>query len=176
MKAEPESRIEKGIDVKFSIEDLQATSEPEPWEGVRNHVAKKNMMAMKIGDLAFFYHSNCKVPGVAGVMEIVQESSPDSMLNTLAEDLCQSDSLTESAFDSKHPYYDPKSDPEKPKWFHVHVAFHEKFPKLVPLKELQLHKEDTLKDMQGLKQSRLSVSKISKAEWEFIMELARQKG
>ena len=35
------------------------------------------MMAMKLGDLAFFYHSNCKVTGIAGIMEIVQESSVD---------------------------------------------------------------------------------------------------
>lgn len=33
MKAEPESRIEKGKDVKFSIDDLAAASEPEPWDG-----------------------------------------------------------------------------------------------------------------------------------------------
>jgi len=35
------------------------------------------MMAMKLGDLAFFYHSNCKVPGIAGIMEIAHESSVD---------------------------------------------------------------------------------------------------
>jgi hypothetical protein len=33
MKAEPESRIENGVDVKFSIDDLAAKSEPEPWDG-----------------------------------------------------------------------------------------------------------------------------------------------
>lgn len=79
MKAEPESRMEKGIDVKFSIDDLEACTEPEPWTGVRNHVAKNNMKAMKKGELAFFYHSNCKTPGIAGIMEIVQESSVDGM-------------------------------------------------------------------------------------------------
>lgn len=35
------------------------------------------MRAMSKGDQAFFYHSNCKVPGIAGIMEIVQESSVD---------------------------------------------------------------------------------------------------
>lgn len=34
MKAEPESRIENGVDVKFSIDDLAAKSEPEPWDGM----------------------------------------------------------------------------------------------------------------------------------------------
>jgi len=43
------------------------------------------------------------------------------------------------------------------------------------LKELQTHKEGELKDMPLLKQSRLSVSKVSKAEWDFILELSRRK-
>ena len=40
--------------------------------------ARNNMREMKQGELAFFYHSNCKVPGIAGIMEIVQEASVDS--------------------------------------------------------------------------------------------------
>jgi predicted RNA-binding protein with PUA-like domain len=48
--------------------------------GVRNVVARNRMRAMKKGDLAFFYHSNTKVPGVAGIMEIVKEHSTDGML------------------------------------------------------------------------------------------------
>ena len=61
LKAEPESRIEKGKDVKFSIDDLAACKEPAGWDGVRNYAARNNLRAMKKGDLAFFYHSNCKV-------------------------------------------------------------------------------------------------------------------
>jgi predicted RNA-binding protein with PUA-like domain len=37
------------------------------------------MRAMRKGDLAFFYHSNTKVPGVAGIMEIAEEHSIDGM-------------------------------------------------------------------------------------------------
>jgi EVE domain len=77
LKAEPESRIEKGKDVKFSIDDLKNTTEPEPWSGVRNHAAKNHMQSMKKGDLAFFYHSNIKVPGIVGIMEIVGEATVD---------------------------------------------------------------------------------------------------
>jgi len=83
MKAEPNSRIENGVDVKFSIDDLAAVTEPEPWEGVRNYVARNNMMAMKQGELAFFYHSNCKVPGIAGIMEVVQENLVDGKSSSL---------------------------------------------------------------------------------------------
>lgn len=78
MKAEPESRIENGIDVKFSIDDLQKV-ESEPWDGVRNAEATKTMRdRMKIGDQAFFYHSNTKNPGIAGIATICREGYPDS--------------------------------------------------------------------------------------------------
>lgn len=80
MKAEPESRMENGIDMKFSIDDLKERNGPEPWEGVRNYAARNHMRAMRVGDLAFFYLSNCKVPGIAGVMEIVREHSVDGEL------------------------------------------------------------------------------------------------
>merc|ERR1712020_329568 len=69
MKSEPESRLEKGVDVKFGIEDLKL--EPDQtacWDGVRNYQARNHMMAMKIGQKAFFYHSNTKVPGIAGLV------------------------------------------------------------------------------------------------------------
>lgn len=79
LKAEPETRLENGVDVKFSIDDLAAKTKPEPWDGIRNYVARNNLRAMKKGDLAFFYHSNCKEPGIVGTMEIVQEHSPDCM-------------------------------------------------------------------------------------------------
>ncbi|KAL4746481.1 hypothetical protein BDW72DRAFT_207316 [Aspergillus terricola var. indicus] len=150
MKAEPESRIEKGKDVKFSIDDLRAAKEPEPWD------ARKHMQSMKKGDLAFFYHSNCKVPGIAGVMEIVQEHSPD-----------------ESAFDPSHPYYDEKSKREDPKWVVVHVEFRRKFDKLITLSELKSHANANapLENLQMLKQGRLSVSAVTPREWDFIMSL-----
>lgn len=41
---------------------------------------------MKKGDLAFFYHSNCKEPGIVGTMEIVEEHSPDCMFSILLFD------------------------------------------------------------------------------------------
>ena len=79
LKAEPDSRIENGVDVKFSIDDLAACKEPEPWTGVRNYQARNNMMAMKEGDLAFFYHSNAKPIGIVGIMRIVKEATVDGI-------------------------------------------------------------------------------------------------
>ena len=66
IKAEPESRLEKGKEVKFSIDDLEK-SEITTWDGVRNYEARNTMRdSMKLGDLAFYYHSNCKLPGIIG--------------------------------------------------------------------------------------------------------------
>ncbi|KIW98914.1 uncharacterized protein Z519_00577 [Cladophialophora bantiana CBS 173.52] len=157
MKAEPESRMEKGHDVKFSIDDLAAKTEPEGWDGVRNAVARNNMRAMRKGDLAFFYHSNCAIPGIAGVMRIVGEHTVD-----------------ESAFDPSHPYFDPKSDRAKPKWELVQVEFVKKFANLITLRELKSFSKPggALENMQTLKQSRLSVSAVSPEEWRFILDLA----
>ena len=48
----------------------------EPWTGVRNHLAKLNLAAMRLGDRAFFYHSNIG-KAVVGVVEVVREAYPD---------------------------------------------------------------------------------------------------
>lgn len=115
---------------------------------------------MRVGDLAFFYHSNCKTPGVAGVMRIVAEHEVD-----------------QSAFDPNHPYYDPKSDREKPKWELVRVEFVKKFNSLITLKELRSYSlpGSVLQDMVMLKQSRLSVSPVTPAQWKFILGRAGEK-
>ena len=88
----PESRIEKGVDVKFGLDDLVA--EPEQtahWDGVRNYLARNHMRSMKMGQIAFFYHSNCKIPGIAGIVEVRQLShkieSSVSFIVTLFERL-----------------------------------------------------------------------------------------
>ena len=56
--------------------DQQVANGVEPWTGVRNHLAKKNLLAMKKGDLAFFYHSNIGKE-VVGVVEVAREAYPD---------------------------------------------------------------------------------------------------
>ncbi|XP_076795821.1 thymocyte nuclear protein 1 isoform X3 [Arvicanthis niloticus] len=75
MKSEPESRLENGIDMKFSIEDLKAQPKQTAcWDGVRNYQVRKKarnfLRAMKLEDEAFFYHSNCKQPGIVGLMKV----------------------------------------------------------------------------------------------------------
>lgn len=88
---------------------------------------------------------------------------------------CRSDfESLESALDPEHPYYDAKSTSDNPKWCKVRVAYRRKFPELIKLKELQKYAKEggILQNLQTLRQSRLSVSKVSKKEWDFILSLA----
>ena len=48
----------------------------EPWSGVRNHIARKNMKAMKNGDQGFFYHTG-EEKQVVGIVEVIEEYQPD---------------------------------------------------------------------------------------------------
>ncbi|MGC1953171.1 MAG: EVE domain-containing protein, partial [Gammaproteobacteria bacterium] len=70
MKSEPND---------FSIDDLQARPQQlEPWDGVRNYQARNVMRdEMKSGDLAFFYHSSCALPGIVGIVKVVHNGYPD---------------------------------------------------------------------------------------------------
>ena len=54
----------------------QVASGTEPWTGVRNHAAKNNLAAMRLGELAFFYHSGTGRE-IVGVTEVVREAYPD---------------------------------------------------------------------------------------------------
>ncbi|KID83263.1 thymocyte nuclear protein 1 [Metarhizium guizhouense ARSEF 977] len=160
MKAEPETRYENGIDVRFSIDDLRAKTKPEGWDGIRAYAARNHMRNMNAGDKAFFYHSNCKEPGIAGTMEVVKEFSEDV-----------------SARRPGTPYYDSQSTKDKPRWSLVHVEFRKKFAVPIPLKELrEMGKPGgPLENMQMLKQSRLSVSRVSSEEWAALCKVADEK-
>ncbi|USP77595.1 hypothetical protein yc1106_04869 [Curvularia clavata] len=160
LKAEPLPRYENGVNVAFSISDLRACTEPEPWSGVRNPQARNNMQAMRKGDLGFFYHSNAKPSGVVGILRVVEEAKVD-----------------ETAFDPKDPYYDSKSDRDKPKWFCVGVEFVKEFEHVVDLHQIKEYAREggPLRDMQLVTNSRLSVCRVRKEEWEFILGLAESE-
>lgn len=145
MKSEPDV---------FSIDDLEnRPKQIEPWNGVRNFKARNYMKAMRTGDLAFFYHSSCAVPGVAGVMEIAREAYPDF-----------------TSWDPKSPYYDARSKPEKPYWYMVDVRFNRKLKRVVSLAELRA--TPALKNMRLLARgNRLSILPVAPEEWETILRL-----
>ncbi len=152
MKSEPES---------FSIDDLaRAPKKTTCWDGVRNYQAR-NMLRdqMKKGDLAFFYHSNCEVPGIAGIVEIVREGYPDH-----------------TAFDPDDHHFDPKSDPENPRWYMVDVKLKKKFARVVSLRELKGCTDAALSGFQLLaKGNRLSVMPVTASQWKFIESLSQGK-
>jgi predicted RNA-binding protein with PUA-like domain len=139
----------------FSIDDLQnKPNQTYCWDGVRNYQAR-NMMrdAMKVGDLSFFYHSNCVEPGIVGIMEIVKESYPDF-----------------SAFDPNSNYFDPKSSIEQPRWFMVDIKFVSKLSRTITLKELKALAE--LSDLALVRRgNRLSIMPVSAQQWDFILGL-----
>ena len=161
LKAEQVDRMEilqdgSEFNTKFTIDDLKEKGGPEPWEGVRNLVARNNMRSMKLGDLAFFYASQGKHPGITGIVEIVKEHEPDF-------------TATDA---SSIGFVEPSKRGKENQWSLVHVEFRKKLSEPVSLKELQKYASDkgVLKDMQVLKQSRLSVAKVSEKEWNFIVD------
>lgn len=161
MKSEPESRMEKGMDMKFGIEDLKAQPEQTAcWDGVRNYQARNFMRTMKNGQEAFFYHSNCKEPGIAGIVRIVKESYPDH-----------------TQFDPKNPHYDSSSNKDNPKWSMVDVQFVRMLKRYISLAELkklhQKHKTTTgpLRNMSLFTRARLSVQPLTQEEFDYILRL-----
>jgi len=144
MKSEPDA---------YSIDDLEREGR-EPWDGIRNYQAR-NMMRddMKIGDEVFFYHSNCKEPGIVGIMKVASEPYPDPM-----------------QFDRTSKYYDPKSTKDNPRWCLVDVEFVRKLDRTISLAEIK----DT-KGLDGLiltrKGNRLSIMPIDKKHWSRLLSL-----
>ena len=149
MKSEPDV---------FSIDDLKRRPhKTEHWDGVRNYQARNFMRAMQKGDLAFFYHSSCEVPGVAGVIEIVREARPDH-----------------TAWDAKSQYHDPKSRPDKPLWYMVDVRYKRNFKRIVALAELK--QNPALKDMVLLRRgNRLSIMPVTPREWRTILKMEQEQ-
>ena len=144
MKSEPDA---------YSIDDLERDGR-EPWDGIRNYQAR-NMMRdeMKIGDEVFFYHSNCKEPGIVGVMKVASEPYPDP-----------------TQFDPKAKYYDPKSKEEEPRWILVDVAFVRKLDRPIPLAELKVH--PALADFRlNMRGNRLSIFPVDKKHWDVVLSL-----
>jgi len=151
LKSEPDT---------FGIEDLAAAPKRTTrWDGVRNFQAR-NMLRDSIakGDRAFFYHSSCEIPGIAGIVRIAKAGYPDP-----------------SAFDPKNHYYDPDSakyGADAPRWYALDVTLERKFKRVIRLDELRAHAGAALADLVILRRgNRLSVTPVSKKEWDFVLTL-----
>jgi predicted RNA-binding protein with PUA-like domain len=144
MKSEPDT---------YSIDDLQSFG-VDHWDGIRNYQVRNFFRdQMQVGEQAFFYHSNCKEPGIVGTMEIVSTAYPDH-----------------TAFDPSEKYFDSKSDPENPRWLMVDVRYIRHLDRMITLGELRQQKQ--IADMKLLQRgNRLSVLPLSKMEWQYILEM-----
>ncbi len=146
MKSEPDV---------FGIDDLKnRKNQTEQWDGVRNYQARNFMRdRMRIGDLVFFYHSNCPQPGIAGIAKIVREAYPDH-----------------TAMNPESKYYDPKSNPENPRWVMVDVKFVRRLKRTITLEELK--RLPDLSDFPLTRRgNRLSIMPVTEEQWKIILEL-----
>ena len=110
MKSEPDV---------YGIDHLQK-EQTTLWDGICNYQARNFMRTMAVGDQAFFYHSNCKPPGIVGLMEVVETGLVDP-----------------TQFDSSSKYHDAASKPEAPRWDCVRLAYRGRFQTMLSLEELR---------------------------------------
>ncbi|MEK6748345.1 MAG: EVE domain-containing protein [Pseudomonadota bacterium] len=141
----------------FGIDALKKRpQQTEHWDGVRNFQARNYMRdQMQVDDLAFFYHSNCEIPAIVGIMRIARAGYPDH-----------------TAWQSDGAHYDAKSTPENPRWYMVDVQYQRHLHRPISLAEI---KSDPLLHAMPLvrKGSRLSVSPVSAAQWMHILDLEK---
>ena len=144
LKSEPQT---------YGWENLKACPDcRDHWDGIRNYAARLHLRAMAKGDLAFFYHSMVKPPHIAGIVRIVREAYVDH-----------------TQFDVDAKYYDPKSDPENPRWSMVDVQCHQELSEPIPISELK--ETPGLENMVLFRISRLSVQPVTADEWRIITGL-----
>ncbi|MGH8923923.1 MAG: EVE domain-containing protein [Acidimicrobiia bacterium] len=138
----------------YSIDDL-ARDRNTVWDGVRNYIARAYLLQAEVGDLAFFYHSSAKPPGIAGLGKVIETKVVDP-----------------TQFDPASTYYDPKATPEDPNWHTVVVEFVEKFGEFLPLDRLRAtFSPDELPILR--RGSRLSVTPVPEATAIRLLEILR---
>ena len=158
LKGEPEPDLRGGLDV--GSQPLSAFSSPALYSGVRNRQAAGILRTAAPGDLALFYHAGTKKPahlGLAGVVRVIQ-MLPDPTAATAG-----------------HPFFDAKHTPAAPVWHALSLQRVETFPSLLTLAELKAAAvvSPILASLTVLKQPRLSVSRVTQAQWDEVLALAR---
>ena len=143
MKSEPDV---------YGIEDLQ-DEKTTLWDGIRNYQARNFMRSMKVQDKAFFYHSNCKPPGIIGLMEVIEKNIIDP-----------------TQFDLKSKYFDPKSSHENPRWDCAKLKYLGRFKSLLSLKKLtEIYNSEQLKVVK--RGNRLSIMPVPKETAIDLLEI-----
>ena len=110
MKSEPDA---------YGIDELRREGSTL-WDGIRNYQARNFMRSMTVGDQAFFYHSNCKPPGIIGLMEVVETHLVDP-----------------TQFDYTAKYFDHNSKPDQPRRDCARHRFLSQIDQLLSLDQLR---------------------------------------
>ena len=139
----------------YSIHDLERDGSTE-WDGVRNYRVRNFMRdKMNVGDGVLYYHSNTDVLGVYGLAAVSGPAHPDS-----------------SQFETGNKYYDPKSDPDQPRWWCVDVSHQKTLSQ--PVTREAMKETPGLEEMWVLKRGmRLSITPVTKREFEIVERLGR---
>jgi predicted RNA-binding protein with PUA-like domain len=138
---------------EFGWKDLKRHPDQQvQWDGVRSFFARKYLKEMKKNDLAFFYHSSINPQCITGIVRIIREAYIDP-----------------TQFDPENRYYDPKSDPEDPKWFMVDIEYLKDFKP--PILQMELKSVSKLQKMILFQNTRLSVQPVTRGEWKTILDL-----
>jgi predicted RNA-binding protein with PUA-like domain len=141
----------------FGIDHMEKVGR-EPWDGIRNYQARNFMRdGMDVGDLAIFYHSNAKPPGAVGIARVASDVYPDA-----------------TQFDGQSKYFDPKSNPDDPRWVLRDFEFVLKFPEMVSL--AQLKAESSLDGMMVTQRgTRLSITPVEAKHFKQVCKMAGVK-
>ena len=134
----------------YSYDDLRR-DKVTGWSNVRNFKARNHMKAMKVGDEAFFYHSNADPPCIVGTMRVIKEAYPDPTQYEPGD------------------YFEPKATKEKPYWYQVDVAYGTPFVAPVDREALKARKD--LAGMDLFHYGRLSVTPVKPEEWAVICKM-----
>lgn len=147
----------KSEPAEFGIEDLAAADrQTTRWDQIRNYQARNFIRdSIALGDQVFFYHSQCRPTGIAGLAQVVSAPYPDP-----------------TQFDPHHDYFDPKSTTNSPRWYSVDIQLVRVFNTFLPLSVIRQQPE--LQQMCLLRQGRLSVQPVTHAEAEHLLNLARE--
>lgn len=145
MKTEPDC---------FGLHHLKTRpKQTEHWDGVRNYQARNFLRAMQKNDLAFFYHSSCAEPGIAGIVKITRAAYPDH-----------------TAWHPENEHFDPKSSPDNPIWYMVDVKLEREFKHPITLTAIKAN--PLLKNMRLVQRgSRLSIMPVTAKEWNTILKM-----
>lgn len=155
LRSQPAYWLIKSEPGEFSIEDLKRKKRAH-WDGVRNYEARNHLRRMKVGDLIVFYHSGGDVNGPSGIAKVVKSAYPDF-----------------TQWDRKSPHFDRRATRESPIWDMVDIAFVKAFARVIPREVLR--EVPALRDMVLWKRPRLSVTPLTRSEFDTIQKLGAKK-